>query len=228
MTMTLKKLFTALALCLIPLVTTGLGWLLGGGDLSTFIEKPVRSCLVLFSMAGFFIGPFVTGRIQNRVSKGQRHDRGQDRMILLATLTGVVLSLVGPWSDAAGYGYLPGGAYLRWAGMAIYAVGFWLMVWAPVYLGKQFSVHVTIQEDHELITSGPFAFMRHPRYAGCVYWAIGMALVFASTPGLLVAIVYTGLFIWRINDEERLLAAHFQQQWNAYALRTKRLLPFVY
>lgn len=149
-------------------------------------------------------------------------------MILLATLTAVVLTLGSPWSDAAGYGYLPGGAFLRWAGMAIYAVGFWLMIWAPVYLGKQFSVHVTIQEDHELVTSGPFAVMRHPRYAGCVYWAIGMALVFASTPGLLVALVYTGLFIWRIKDEERLLAAHFQQQWNAYAHRTKRLLPFIY
>jgi hypothetical protein len=49
-----------------------------------------------------------------------------------------------------------GGDALRYLGLIVFLIGYLFMVWAPLHLGKQFSVYVTIQEGHELITDGPF------------------------------------------------------------------------
>ena len=228
MQLTTKSLAKGLALALAPLVVTGLGWFLGGGRAASFAEQPARLAFLAVSMVGFFLAPFAAAKVENLMCKGHSHDRGQDRMVLMATSVSALLAVACPWSDAAGWGVLPGGALLRWVGLVLYTVGFALMVLAPMYLGKQFSIHVTLQEDHELITSGPFAVLRHPRYAGCVYWGFGLPMIFASLPGLLLAVVYAALFLWRIHDEERLLDEHFQQKWRAYAARTRRLVPFIY
>jgi len=224
----LKNLLRGLVFSLVLPGVTALGWWLGGGSPASLGNNPARVAYLLLSMAAFFSAPFVAARVKNLSSKGTDHDKGQDKFILIATVTSGVLMLVSPLTDAAGVAVLPGGAVLRWAGFALYAVGFLLMIFAPMYLGKQFSIHVTLQEGHELITTGPFAVLRHPRYAGCVYWGLGLPLVFASLPGLVLGIIYGALFLWRIHDEERLLDEHFQDQWRAYAARTRRLVPFIY
>ena len=61
-----------------------------------------------------------------------------------------------------------GGDILRYLGLLIFITGYIFMVWAPLHLGKQFSWLVTVQEEHELITDGPFRYMRHPRYSGII------------------------------------------------------------
>lgn len=228
MKQTVKNLLRGLAAALIPLVITALGWWLGGGDLAALDESPARVAYLLLSMAAFFSAPLVAARVKNLASKGTQHDQGQDKFILITSITSGVLMLLSPLTDGAGVAALPGGAVLRWVGFALYAVGFLLMIFAPLYLGRQFSAYVTLQEDHELVTTGPFAVLRHPRYAGCVYWGLGLPLVFASLPGLVVGIIYGALFLWRIHDEERLLDEHFQQEWRTYAGRTKRLVPYIY
>lgn len=225
---TLRNLLRGLAAALIPLVTTGLGWCLGGGDLAALDASPARLAYLLLSMAAFFSAPFVAAHMKNLSSKGTQHDKGQDKFILITSVTSGVLMLLSPLTDGAGVAVLPGGEALRWFGLGVYTAGFVLMISAPMYLGKQFSAYVTLQEDHELITTGPFAVLRHPRYAGCVYWGLGLPLVFASLPGLVVGVIYGALFLWRIHDEERLLNQHFQEQWRSYARRTKRLVPYIY
>lgn len=225
---TLKNLLRGLALALVPLVMTAVAWWLGGGDLVALDDSPARVAYLVLSIAAFFSAPFVAAKMKNLSSKGTQHDKGQDRFILIASITSGVLILVSPLSDGAGVAVLPGGEALRWVGFALYTVGFALMVFAPMYLGKQFSAYVTLQEGHELITTGPFAVLRHPRYAGCVYWGLGLPLVFASLPGLVVGVIYGALFLWRIHDEERLLDEHFQDEWRTYAGRTKRLVPYIY
>lgn len=202
-------------------------WSMGGASIDEFPHEPVRPILLTYTALMFFAGPLASRRIGDVNSKGGKLVKKQDWMIFISMALSVALGVLSPWSDAAGVGVLPGGAILRWTGLAVYVVGGVLMIWAPVYLGRFFSTRVTIQQEHRLVTDGPFSLMRHPRYAGCLYWGLGLPLVFLSLPGLVAALLYSLTFAWRIRDEERLLASHFGQQWADYAERTKRLIPFV-
>lgn len=54
----------------------------------------------------------------------------------------------------------------RCLGPGLFAAGFLMISWSEVSLGKQFSIQVTVQENYQLMTDGPYRFLRHPRYPG--------------------------------------------------------------
>lgn len=221
-------LVKALISVIVPLAVMGMGWLTGGGAFSGFCVEYSRLALLFLTAAMFFAIPFALKRVVNFASRNNARNKPQGWMVIGATALSFVLGFVSPMTDAAGVGVLPGGEVVRWAGVLLYAAGGIFMIWGPLHLGRQFSMYVTLQENHELVTSGPFSFLRHPRYAGCLYWGFALPMVFLSGPGMLVAVVYAAFFLWRIHGEERMLEEHFKDRWVAYAARTKRLIPFVY
>ena len=78
-----------------------------------------------------------------------------------------------------------------------------------------------------LVTSGPFAIVRHPIYTGGLAFFAGYAL-FASFPALILTAVLGVLWVGKMRVEERLLAAAYDG-YAAYCLRVRRrLIPFVY
>ncbi|MGB2676239.1 MAG: isoprenylcysteine carboxylmethyltransferase family protein, partial [Candidatus Acidiferrum sp.] len=62
--------------------------------------------------------------------------------------------------------FLPLGAVWFWSGAAVTAGGLLFSVWGRRHLGKNWSQAVTVKEGHELITTGPYALVRHPIYSG--------------------------------------------------------------
>jgi protein-S-isoprenylcysteine O-methyltransferase Ste14 len=109
--------------------------------------------------------------------------------------------------------------------LLVFAVGVFYAAYAPLYLGKYFSFQATIQEDHKLITTGPFSRIRHPRYLGVILFSFGFALVYRSIIGLIAAAAMTALMIWRISDEEKMLLDHFGDEYRAYQRRAGRVFP---
>ena len=87
----------------------------------------------------------------------------------------------------------------RYLGLVAFALGGLFAFWAAIHLGRQYSVEVPIQKDHQLITTGPYRYIRHPRYLGAFVLAIGFANLltcrarcqFASS-GSVDAVPYTG------------------------------------
>jgi protein-S-isoprenylcysteine O-methyltransferase Ste14 len=103
-----------------------------------------------------------------------------------------------------------------------------IVFWSGIALGRLYSAEVTIQKDHQLITDGPYRYIRHPRYAGGIIYALGFALLFRSWIGFAALILALGVFMLRIRDEEALMQAEFGQEWEAYCKRSWRLIPFIY
>ena len=95
-------------------------------------------------------------------------------------------------------------------------------------LGALFSGFVTVQKGHFLMTGGCFRWVRHPIYTGSLLALTGFFLVFRSGLVLLALPLYLVGTLWRIADEERLLATVFGQEYERYRARTWRLVPFVY
>jgi protein-S-isoprenylcysteine O-methyltransferase Ste14 len=106
--------------------------------------------------------------------------------------------------------------------------GFIVMNWAEIALGKFFSVQVTLQKNHRLITEGIYKHVRNPRYLGIITSNIGVSLVFRSWPALLLTGLLVVVLLWRIHDEEKLMGREFGGSWEAYKKRSRRLAQFIY
>ena len=111
------------------------------------------------------------------------------------------------------------GAVLAVAGIAF-------AVWAARSLGRSLTPFPK-PLGTGLVTSGPFAIVRHPIYTGGLAFFAGYAL-FASVPALILTAVLGLLWVGKMRVEERLLAAAYDG-YAAYCLRVRRrLIPFVY
>ncbi len=92
-------------------------------------------------------------------------------------------------------------------------------------LGSEWSPQLQLREGHHLVTSGPYARIRHPMYTGITGFGVGLALVSANWVFVaLVALVVVGLLL-RIPREEEMLIAEFGDEYRMYKHRTGSLLP---
>jgi protein-S-isoprenylcysteine O-methyltransferase Ste14 len=149
-----------------------------------------------------------------------------------------------PFLIAATIAFLAAGAWLwmpipvrlgdpaRWAlavlGELLLVGGCLLYLWGLRALGAMFSPSsgfgVALFAGHQLITAGPYAFVRHPMYLGVMLAAWGSLLLYRTWAVLGFSIVMFGLAI-RARREERVLGDEFGQAWRAYAARVPAWFP---
>jgi protein-S-isoprenylcysteine O-methyltransferase Ste14 len=111
-------------------------------------------------------------------------------------------------------------------GAVVFACGIALAIWARVHLGKNWGLPMTQKAEPELVTSGPYRFVRHPIYSGLLCGLLGTALV-TNLIGLLIVAVLGGYFYYCAAVEEGNLIARFPRAYPAYQTGTKMLIPFV-
>lgn len=123
--------------------------------------------------------------------------------------------------------WVPANAFTQGAGVALCLVGLLYSVWARVALGRNWSGMVTLKEKHELIQSGPYAYSRHPIYTGILCASFGVALEEGRWGALLGVALATVSFHLKMAMEERFMREQFGPDYDAYASRVKKLIPFV-
>ena len=110
-------------------------------------------------------------------------------------------------------------------GVAI--VGLAVALWARFTLGSNWSGQITFKQGHELVTSGPYAFVRHPIYTGFLLMLLASAIIAGKTMGFAV-VAFMTLALWlKAREEEKLMLKHFPEAYAEYKSRTKALVPFV-
>ena len=165
------------------------------------------------------------GTIRHSRGGASRRDRGSLAVLWIA-ITGAAFAgsalrhvkatrIDGPWHHWAGIALIGAGIAVRWS--------------AILTLRRQFTVDVSIQEDHQLIDRGVYAVIRHPAYTGAIISFAGLGLVFDNWLSFAaVLIIAVAALSYRIAVEERALIEHFGDRYRAYARRTKRLIPGIY
>lgn len=118
-------------------------------------------------------------------------------------------------------------AILGWIAAALTLCGIAFAIWARVYLGRNWSSRPTVKVDHELVTSGPYRYVRHPIYTGLMLATFGAALI-VSPFGFVIFVIIFLVFFFRIDKEEKLMLALFPNEYAAYQTQTKRLIPFLW
>jgi protein-S-isoprenylcysteine O-methyltransferase Ste14 len=112
-------------------------------------------------------------------------------------------------------------------GIVLCFVGLAFAVWARFHLGRNWNKEPSIQENHELVTSGPYRFVRHPIYTGIILALVGSAVALGPI-WLIIFFVLTFVFVTRIRTEEGFMMRLFPDQYSEYKKRTKALIPFVW
>jgi protein-S-isoprenylcysteine O-methyltransferase Ste14 len=111
-------------------------------------------------------------------------------------------------------------------GMALFLTGLGLAVWARVYLGRNWGTPMSERVDAELVTAGPYRYIRNPIYSGLILAAIGTAV--AVSWYWLVAVEFMGAyFIYSATVEERTMERLFPNDYPAYKRSTKMLIPLI-
>ena len=115
--------------------------------------------------------------------------------------------------------------WLMWLGAAMTLAGLLLAVWARLYLGKNWSGLVAVKQEHELIRTGPYHFVRHPIYSGILLALVGTTICRRNVWGFMgVALVWLGLWL-KARLEERFMIETFGPQYVEYRRSTGALLP---
>jgi len=112
-------------------------------------------------------------------------------------------------------------------GTILCASGISLAIWARRYLGKNWSALPSIQEHHELVTAGPYRFLRHPIYTGVITALFGSALA-TNVGWFIIFLFFASTFVWRIDREEQFMMQFFPDEYPEYKKHTKKLIPFVW
>lgn len=114
---------------------------------------------------------------------------------------------------------------LQSIGLVFYFFAEFCWGWVDSYLSRHFAASL---DDRQLIDQGPYRWARHPRYTGMIVGKLGVALVFASVLGLMMALGWLVLIVRRIPMEEAHLRKIFGAQYEAYSKRTARLFVGLY
>lgn len=140
--------------------------------------------------------------------------------IAILSYTGTLSKFTGPvlWQNTFVTGIIADSVTL---------IGLIIMLWARKTLGANWSGHITLKENHELIENGPYAFVRHPIYSGLLLLALGPIILHGHLYGLLAFIIFFGGVWFRTQQEEKLLTDTFPQNYPVYKKRTKRLIPLI-
>lgn len=149
------------------------------------------------------------------------------RILRLATLAVMLALLLTPWLRIGPLArrFVPESQIVVWLGVAIAGAGIAIAIWARRTLGENWSDKVVLKVDHQLIRSGPYAYVRHPIYTGVLLAVGGTALAIGEWRGVLALLLIGTSYLIKAKREERILAASFGEAFAEYRRETGFFLP---
>ncbi len=187
--------------------------------------------LLIFTGASILITLYLMRKdlalLERRMSGGPTAEKQPtQKIIMLCTSIAFIALLVVPGFDHRfGWSTVPLGGVV--AGDVLVAIGFYLIF--LVYRENTFtSATIEIAENHKVISTGPYAIVRHPMYASASLYLLGTPLALDSYWGFVPIAAMMPFLIWRLYDEERFLASNLPG-YSEYQKRVRhRLLPFMW
>jgi len=149
------------------------------------------------------------------------------RALRFGILVTTFVFLLAPW---LGFSLLNLRAYpdsfaVRWIGVVLTTAGIGLAISARRHLGKNWSDKVELKVDHQLIRSGPYAYLRHPIYSGVLLGVAGTALAIGMVRGGLAFCLLLSSYAIKARKEETVLAGKFGDEFREHMRNTGFLFP---
>jgi protein-S-isoprenylcysteine O-methyltransferase Ste14 len=123
--------------------------------------------------------------------------------------------------------FLPPDGFFPIVGTVLVAAGLGFSIWARRHLGRNWSAHVAVKEDHALIRTGPYKHLRHPIYTGILLAFLGTAVAIGEWRGILALPLALVAFVRKSRLEEERMQQTFPE-YEKYRRDTAAIIPFVY
>lgn len=165
--------------------------------------------------------------LERRLSGGPfAEKRSSQRIVMvIASLSFLLLLVIPALGYRFGWSQVPTPFVIL--GDLLVAIGFYLVF--RVYRENTFtSATVEIAANQKVITTGPYAIVRHPMYSSSLLYVIGTPLALGSVWGLLAVLGFLPALIWRLKDEEQMLASELPGYREYQRAVPHRLLPGVW
>jgi protein-S-isoprenylcysteine O-methyltransferase Ste14 len=165
--------------------------------------------------------------LERRMSGGPTAEkRARQKFIMLLASLGFISLLIVPALDHR-FGWLAVAVAVVLVGDVLVATGFYLIF--LVFKENTFtSATIEVAESQQVISTGPYALVRHPMYASAMLYLIGTPLALGSYWGLLAFLCMVPVLIWRLLDEENFLAKNLPGYMEYQERVRYRLLPHVW
>ncbi|HEY0603576.1 MAG TPA: methyltransferase [Herpetosiphonaceae bacterium] len=183
-----------------------------------------RSALMLLVIGLFFITDLLMAWRFDRLRTADGSSQNWGYMLFALILGGVLLvqPVIWPWLGIASTALW--GLALQVLGLGLALAALAINAWSRAHLGVWYAQRGEIQPGHQLITTGPYATVRHPIFSSYFLLTLGLALVNPSVL-MLVVLGYTlGEFTRNAHRDEQLLLAHFPA-YHMYMQQTGRFWP---
>lgn len=156
-------------------------------------------------------------------------DRGTRKINIISLIIGIVLGIFVVPYLLPQFAIRTNVTVFFIIGVALIWAGILLRLWAVRTLGKFFHTKVVIQENHALITSGPYRHLRNPSYTGMLITLLGFGIGIGNWLSIIVLLAagFTAL-VRRIAIEDRVLSGQFGKEYEKYRKRTWALIPFIW
>ncbi len=165
--------------------------------------------------------------LRRRMEAGPAHEQEPAQKIIIRFVTvAFVLVMVVPALDYR-FGWSQAPWWIAIAGDLLVALGFFFF-YRVVRVNSFAASTVRVEQGQQVVSTGPYAWVRHPMYSGAFVLLIGTPLALGSWWGLLIVPLFVPLFVWRILNEEEVLARDLPG-YTAYQQQVRyRLIPFVW
>jgi protein-S-isoprenylcysteine O-methyltransferase Ste14 len=117
----------------------------------------------------------------------------------------------------------------EFVGLVMILAGLGIRLWAIFTLGKHFTATARLNKEHELIQTGPYAFVRHPSYTGAFLCIVGVSVFLNAVGAAIISVILmlTAYYV-RIKSEEAMLVSFFGERYTIYASKRKKLIPYIW
>jgi protein-S-isoprenylcysteine O-methyltransferase Ste14 len=149
----------------------------------------------------------------------------QKLIMLLTSVAFIGLTLLPAFDHRFGWSQMP--TVVEFAGDLLVALG-WLGIFFVFRENSFSSATIELAPDQKVISTGPYALVRHPMYASAFFMLLGAPIALGSWWGLLAVAAMLPALIWRLIDEEKFLAANLPGYMTYKATVRYRLIPHVW
>ncbi|MCA0986489.1 methyltransferase family protein [Guptibacillus algicola] len=181
--------------------------------------------IIFFILTAFWVGEFVFKRGKENKERTTM-ERRSFRLILLMTSLTILLTI---FFNMYSLFHIEESPLMRSIGILIYGGGILLRYWGIKELGQFFSRDVIVEDDLELVSSGPYRKLRHPLYTGLLLILIGFPIYMGVWIGVIVtALLVLPMLLYRISIEEKMMSKSIGVGYEEWGKSRNRLIPYIY
>jgi protein-S-isoprenylcysteine O-methyltransferase Ste14 len=180
---------------------------------------------ILYAAWGLYLLAFVVSHLRVRAARGQRAPETQVRRARVSEV-GMALQFLGVALTFGLQRPSAGSIGVVVMSCLVAAISVWLTWLSLAHIGRQWRLKAVVMSAHDLITSGPYRWLRHPVYTAFFGMLVANILMFTSwSAGIAAVVLYVIGTEVRIRAEERILREHFPKEFAAYESRTPAWIP---